>query len=335
MKGLIVKDWNRVDFRNPAHRRVVGECLGRFLAAPLSPEFTREMAAKVAEFATSGDFPAAVSQILEKYHLTKMYDDGWRRIFDVRDFTGTAESGFDLVDVQSGLTFAKVPTGEKAKVYGMSGTKARVYFDAYGAGLAWDRKLIEDRQFWTLEDNAIQFRNKAFHNLALNHYALIEAVASAQNIAWQTPSPAALATSDATYVANRDAETIAKACETILLACDEKGYGVNAQNASFVLSCPLQLTRRLVRALGLVLQPVAGSPRALGYDVQIQPTTMYAAATSYYVILPGNKIKSGIRKNLELLNDTDILAYADMTAGWMRYGAAVGDQEQVARCAIS
>lgn len=334
MNGILL-NWGKVDYRNPNHRRVIGERLGQFLAAPLSPAFAAKMAAKISEFGTSADFPAAIVQILKEFHLSNAWDEGWRQIFDVNDFTGTTESGFDLLDVQTGLTFAKVETGEKAKVFAMSGAKARVYFDAYGAGLMWDRKLIEDRQYWTLEKNAIEYRNKAFYSLAANHYALIEAVASSQNITWQSPSPSALANTDATYTANRDAQTINKACETVIEAVKNSGYGVNPQNARFIISCPHQLTGRLRMALAVQLQATTGSEKHVAYNVMLIPTTHYVAATSYYVILPGNKIVSGIRKNLEVLYDTDILAYGDLSAGWMRYGAAIGDIEQVARCAIS
>jgi len=45
-----------------------------------------------------------------------------------------------MVTTQSGLTFKKVLTGEKLKVYQMSGDKDYVYFDYYGGALNWHRR---------------------------------------------------------------------------------------------------------------------------------------------------------------------------------------------------
>jgi len=39
--------------------------------------------------------------------------------------------------------------------------------------------------------------------------------------------------------------------------------------------------------------------------------------------------------DLTILSEPDILAYAETVAGWGRYGAAVGEDEQLRRCAVS
>ena len=43
-------------------------------------------------------------------------------------------------------------------------------------------------------------------------------------------------------------------------------------------------------------------------------------------------IQSGKRMDLTVLTEQDILAYADTVAGWGRYGAIVGDVDQIRRC---
>jgi hypothetical protein len=39
--------------------------------------------------------------------------------------------------------------------------------------------------------------------------------------------------------------------------------------------------------------------------------------------------------DLTIYDQFDILSYADTMAGWMRYGGAVGDTDQIARCAVA
>jgi len=309
--------------------------LNKFLHDTISrtnPE--QALMAKLQEFGNAGDFPAQSQLIIDKFKETPTSDEAWRMIYDVRDFTGSNRGSFTIVDVQDGLTFSKVPTGDKAHVYGMSGTKSTVYFDKYGAGLQWDRTLFDDAEYWTLEDNAISFRNQALYNRSYNHYALIEAVNASQNMAWQACVPAALATSDATYTANRDAQTLNAAAVKIFDDCKNLGFGMNPQTPLVVL-VPYQLQGRIRMALNLLLQAVTTSAQMAAFNFVLVPTIMLSVATAYYVILPKQKIKSGIRMELTMLSEVDALSYSDLTVGWMRYGAGIGEIKQFQRCAIS
>ena len=141
--------------------------------------------------------------MLDKYHLTTQYDMGWQQIFNVRDFSGTNRNGFDISDVQSGLTFDKIPIGVKLEVHKMWGEKAHVYFDFYGGALGWHRSLFDDEEYWTIEDNAIEFRNKAYAKQAAVFYALIEAVGATGAVAWQAHPDGSLP-DQAGYIAGRD-----------------------------------------------------------------------------------------------------------------------------------
>jgi hypothetical protein len=62
---------------------------------------------------------------------------------------------------------------------------------------------------------------------------------------------------------------------------------------------------------------------------------MLGAADKYYVILPKQKIKAGIRMNLEMWGEFDIMSRTDVAVGYMRFGGAIGDEEQIQRCSIS
>lgn len=334
MKGRIIADWSKVDFANPASRQKVTGALQHFMKMPDAKDSPVRKA--IQAFATKGDFPTEILQVLEKFHAVPDYDLGYEQIFDVRDFTGTNESGFKILSVESGLTFGKVETGSKAKVYKFSGSVSEVTFDLYGGGLNWDRKLIDDRQYWSLEDNAIAFRNKAYQSRAAIFYALIEAAgaASGNDQSWASVTPASVATTNENYNAIRDVNTINAACLAILADLKDDGVGANA-NSQFVVVAPIALKSRLERAAKMLQQPVVGSGQHLSFNIRIIYTLMLASNSYYYVCYPKAKCKAGYRMDLTMFDQFDLLSYADTMVGWMRYGGAVGDTDQIARCAVA
>ena len=330
MLGRIVKDWSKVNLRDPKDARKVMGAMQHFM---LQPAKNPELRGAMQHLAIKGDLPAEILSIIEKYHAVPDYDTGYEQIFDIRDFTGTRESGFEILDVSSGLTFEEVKTGEKAKVYKFAGTKAQVTFARYAAALGWDRTMIDDGKYWLLEDNAIEFRAQAYSTKAQAHYDLIAALPSAQNLAWQAPTPAALAATDARYTASKDANTINAACLKILKDLKDLGMAVNA-NSPFVVLAPIDLRPRIKAALAYADLTLGGA-RVTDFNIQPLYTMMLASTTSYYVILPKKKLKGGNRQDLTLLFDDDILAYTTVEAGWMRFGAAIGEVKQIVRCATS
>jgi hypothetical protein len=334
MEDRIFSNYAKLDFSTKEGRNKIFAAV-QYYATERPKEVARKYKAAIQAFGAAGDFPAVTNQILEKFHALPSYDNGFEEIFKFTDFTGTNESGFDVLDVEDGLTFAEVPIGEKALIYKMAGSKVSVSFGMYGAGLGWHRTLIDDKKYWTLEDNAVAFVNKAAQHKASCYYALIEALGAGYNITWQNPDPAALANTDALYTANRDTQTLNKAAETKFLAVKDKGYGVTPSNTTLIVLTPLQLVGRLNKALGLLLQGFAGSPNQVSYKFRLLPTTMLDTATVYYVCIPNVKAKAGNRMNLTIFNKFDEEAYADIAVGWERHGGAICDSDQFARCAIS
>jgi hypothetical protein len=341
MKGRIIANWNKIKFAPAANGQMVIAPSDRAKVIGALQHFMRMPDAKdspvrkaIQAFATKGDFPAEILQILEKFHAVPDYDLGYEQIFDVRDFTGTNEAGFKILDVTSGLTFRQVPTGMKAKVFKFSGDVTEVTFDMYGGGLNWDRKLLDDKQYWTLEDNAIAFRNKVYSSRAEVFYALIEAAGAANALTWQAVTPAGVANTNENYDAIRDVNTINAACLAILTALKDDGVGANA-NSQFVIVAPVALKSRLERASRMLQQPVTGSGQHLSFNIRIIYTLMLSSNSYYYVCFPKAKCKGGYRMDLTMFDQFDILAYADTMVGWMRYGGAVGDTDQIKRCAIA
>jgi len=226
-------------------------------------------------------------------------DLGWSKVFDVLDFTNTRRNNFNLLDVSSGLAFRAIKPGEKATVYKVAGEKVTVDFDLYGG--------VIDR--W---DSTMRFEARWGANKAEAHYDLISAARADSDVTWQ----------------GTDAETINYACSAIL----EHGFDASP-NSSFVVVAPPQLMARLRNAL-------AEAESQINYNVKLVVTSwlknqaLSAAETAkYFVALPGRKIKSGNRMDLTVVADRDIADNAETVAGWGRYGAIIGEVNQLRRCA--
>jgi hypothetical protein len=329
----IVK-WDKMKWDDVGHRRALKVKLQEFLRQPESKEFKAELA-KAQEFGTSADFPASVLNILKKIQLAPTFDNGYEEIFDMQDISASRRNGIEVAAVTDGLVFNKVLEGEKAKVYQMAGNKISITCDMYGGGLSWSRRLIDDEEYWTLENNAVAFRNRYYANKAANFYALIDAIPAAQNLAWQAPIPAALAVTDPTYTANRDIQTLNAAALQIIVDMANTGIGLTPANASFIVLAPIQLQTRLRQALGLNLQQFAQSPAFQNYNFRLITTTMLAATDVYYVILPKIGLIGLNRMDLTIFSDFDILSYSDVAVAWGRYGGGIVDNDQVQRCATA
>ena len=312
------------------------DSLQSLVSAPA--EFVNRLSAlgKLQEYTTKGDFPTEILDTIEVYHTNiRDIDNGWREIFDVKDFTGTKKNGFKIRDVQSGLTFRRIPTGDKVEVYSMEGSEVEVTFDRYGGALGWDRTWFDDEEYWQVSDTALEFRNKYYNDMARIHYALIEALGVGVNLAWQAPSPAGLAVTDAQYELSRDVNTINTAAVAIITALETQGMDVSP-NTPFLLLAPLALRARMNRALQVTYgQASLRTPTKVEHAITPIYTTRLASTTQYYLCVPKRKAKSGIRKNLEVFSDFDILSFSDVTAAWGRYGGAIAEVDQFRRCAIA
>ncbi len=329
-------NWDRFDYADPKQRKQLIGALQFFMALP--NKFVHPSLAKVEEFikahraiqefTTYGDGWAnekAIS-IVEKFHLATEYDNGYEQIFDIRDFSGTKANGFDVGGVSSGLTFAEVKVGEKLKVFQAAGAKYRCYFCWYGGALGWHRGLFEDGEWWTIEDNAIEFRNAAYSSRAATYYALLEAAADAKGCCSVVPSDCSDCTADARQIAR----SINFAAMSILRQVAGRGYSLNPQTTEFIVLTPLELRGRVKEALGVRTQAFADSTTVRDYNFRQITSMMLTNTNRVMVILPGRTIKAGYRMDLTLFDDFDSLSYTENVAGWMRHGGCIGDLDQIA-----
>lgn len=297
-----------------------------------SPERVSKL--KAAATSTSEDFPTSKLPLWRTFQEGQYYDDAWERVFDVIDFSDTPRNGFEILDIEDGLTFKKVPEGQKAQVYKVAGEKTVVEFDMYGGGLGWSKKLIDDKEYWSLEHAMTAFRNKWYAARAKTAYALLEAVSSAYDITWQPPVPSAMLEADVSYAAVRDIETINAACYAILTAVKDKGYQLGP-DASFVLLYPFALHGRIQRALGVLNAGTAGTFKGVQYTIEAIPTLNLSSESAYYIALPKNKLIWGDRMPLSVFDKFEPASYSVTQYAWGRYGGAIGDSNQIRRCATS
>lgn len=334
-------NWEKFNYDSATDRSNLAGALQQFMAIPdkfvpkeLSScqEFLK-IHKRVQEFgmASDGWTNEKAIQIIEKFHLTKDFDTSFEQIFDVRDFQGSKASGFDVSGVESGLTFKYVKPGEKIKVYGMSGEKYRVYFDYYGGALGWHRQLFEDGDWWTIEDNAIEFRNKAYSARAAVYYALLEAAADKVGCC----STIAAGCSDCDADLRSGAKSLNFAAMSILLRLKDRGYNLDPQNTEFLIVTPLQLRGYVKEALNIRSQAFGESTRIADYSFRQITSLALTQSDRILVILPKRQLKIGYRMDLTLFNNFDMLAYTDTQAGWMRHGGCVGDLDQIACIKVS
>lgn len=331
-------NWNDFNFKDPQHRKQLAGAMQYFCALPARfvpsrfskvQEFVRANEAirnaQVQAFTLPTDFPEKPLDVIQRYQLATDYDTGYERIFDTRNFAGVKTNGFDVLTASSGLTFRDVKPGEKLKVYQMSGEKQRCYFTDYGAALGWHRRLFEEGDYWTIESNAIEFRNKAYSNKAAVHYALLEAAADLKGCCSVVPAGCSDCHADAISIA----KSINYAAQTILTNTKNKGYGLNPQTTQFVVLTPLGMRGRVRQALNVRTQSFGESDKVIDFNFLQVTSLMLTNQNRIIVALPGRKMMSGDKLDLTLFDDFDILSYTDTVAGWMRFGACIGDLDQI------
>ena len=286
-------------------------------------------------FATGANFPDSVLPIYEKYRTVLHTDDAWEQAFKMIDMTNVPRDGMRVTTVGSGITFEAVPEGAKAKVYSANGTDFFLSFDTYGGGVQWSRKLIDDQEYWTIEDNTVLFLNSAARSRSLSAYAMIEAISSTRNLAWRNPTPTGLPATDANYTAIRDFNTINTAIINMLVANKDKGYGVS-ESMTFLVLAPIQLKPRLDRAAGIFNNSLAGLGfEGIRFNVRFVYTMNFAATDKYYVCIPGIKNYFVDRQRLRIFTKFEELSYSDLAVGWQRYGGMIADQELWTRCSTA
>ncbi len=300
----------------------------------------------ISEFTTTENFPDAVLKMIEKFHVdVTELDLAYEPAFDILDLTSTPTSSFTIRDAKSGLTFNRVREGMKAKTYSVEGAETTVTLDLYGGALDWMKTWFDDNEWWTIEDNAVEFRRKWFEAKATIFYNMIQTLTNSAvyNEIWYITG--------VTTQIEKDIMTINNAVVTLIERTLNDGLGVTA-GTPLVMLVPLSMKSRVVRALegrpssdntgGLVVNynitpyftsgitwAAVGAVTGGAKWIDDDGATAAEGVPLGYLSIPGRKNKIGNRMNLTMLADTDILAFATTVAGWGRYGAYMNMEQWI------
>ena len=338
MKNRIFSDYSRINVSTKRGRQAFMGALQHYYGK--SQEVQDQLiSAGIREFTSSANFPASVLDIVDKFHVdVAEIDTAYEAAFSTIDLTNVQTSSFTVRDSQSGLSFRKVRDGEKAKVYSIHGAEVTVSMNLYGGALQWLKTWFDDGEWWTIEDNALEFRRKWFEEKATAFYDMIQSLTS--SVVFNTPYDA---TAGLTTVLDFDRMTINTAAANLIGTLRDSGFGVTA-GTPLVMLVPLTHKTRVEAALNpSATQYVSG----VGMTYNITPYytsyidwdgqggiggTLFTGDTGRavplgYLTVPGRKNKIGNRMNLTLLAETDILAFAETVVGWGRYGAYMNEEQ--------
>jgi len=300
------------------NRDAAAQVLGaiqNFMARParLADAFRR---LPVAELTTSDDFPAKIKDVAKMIQITPAEVDlTYEQVFDIGDYTNSNKSGFKVRKASSGLAFKKVLPGERIDVYKFSGEDYEVAFDDYGGAIGFLNRWFEDEDFVTIESVAKEFRAKYYQQKARAFISLIEAIAATTDVAWQGTSGDSQVT--------RDILTINAVIEKLIQLTENTG--LVSDSTQFVIYAPLRLKGRVLRALDTNWHRSKDDVNSeVVYDVKPLFSPNFSAVDKFYGVIPKMLLDGGNRKDLTTPAQPDILANAQVMAGWGRYGGAVG-----------
>ena len=287
----------------------------------------------IQEYTSQSDFPLAAKTVVNNWFLSDYEVDlAWQAFFETFPVTTPT---FTIGEVSDAITFRKLDEGGKIKPVTISGTDQTVHVDRFGGGVELDLAWWADQQYWKSERAMKMFRQGSASIRRDVCYTLIEAATN--TTAWANPTPAGLANTDAQYVLSRDINTINAACVDIINALDQSsGIPVSA-SSEFVLLAPLALRSRILSAIRATQAGTDGVRGAGQIDYSVRPffSTNLSSNSLYYVAIPGQQMLFGERAQLALRDKVSILGDTLTMAGVQRFGAVIGNQNQLTKCSTS
>lgn len=258
-----------------------------------------------------------------------MVDVSWTTLFNVQDFRGTTEDGFDIADVYNPVTFEVTPSGAPIKLNGISGSETNYKFQDVTGGFQYERNWLMDNKFWRIADGMAEMQS---------------AYAEKQSeLAWTTATASGLTaeTRSATAGASQlqlDIETINNAAVNILSdiynTTDGDGNLTREKigSARFILGYNL-LTAGYVERIQRIMGASLGAANDVSGGKQLAfPVTPVGSVDIptgvFYLFLPGRKLVAGIRQDLEVWEDYDPYKRVHAHPAYGRYRMVRGDANQ-------
>lgn len=276
---------------------------------------------------SGSEFPDIDRPVVAVYVASReeAIDLTWTQISNVRNFRGQQTDGFDVGEVNDAVIFAEYQEGEKIRLSRVAGGETTVKFVDVGGGFQWDRNWIRDNQLWKLTDGQVAMTVGYGQRMASSFYEVL--TASGVEIISRD------ATGSNTY--QQDVNTINAACNKILDDLAADGYEVANPTFSLVHR-PTQHGERVQT----IARAAQGEPNSFTGAKRLQYSvnpigTRNVPLGAPYVVLNGRKIQTGIRQDLEVEEDYDILTRSGYRAGYGRYVHVRGNTDQVKQAPMS
>jgi len=281
------------------------------------------MSAKLQAFGVSTDFTQLPRGFFDLTVESTNFDLAWQLAFKEVQKDPNIPS-WTIYNAYNGITFHKVPEGDRIQVDSISGDHVTVEIDYYGGALGFTDKMIRYRQVAAMVNQAEAFRNKLYADKANNHYSLLAAAAALNVTTYQGVV--------ADGPLQRDIQTINQAAFTLTNRNKDKGYGDMAQ-ANLILYANPRDKNRILAALNATTAMIASAGRTgdvVNYTITPQWTFNSNIVTRFPIlVIPGNQIQRA--EDMAPTTYTaakDVLTLNETIAVWTIYGAAVGDSDQ-------
>jgi len=281
---------------------------------------------RVAELLSGGGFPAGDPvATLERFQAQQLYDNGYEAIFKNIP-VNAPHTSWDIFSGGTGIVFEELEAGGKIRTSTFTGAKTTASIKYYAAGFEILQQWVENQQWWLVGTEAQDFVNAYQKKKAQVYYGIIDAVSSAQNLAW---------VAGANTLA-RDVATI-NAAVTALIASAEANEIPISMSQPYVLLTPQVLWPRIKAALGQygAVNDSRSTYGELLYNIIPLYTTFLSDATKYYVCIPGEKSQRADRKALTSEKGRNLINLSDLEVQYAAWGGAIGDETQFQRCATA
>ena len=261
---------------------------------------------------------AGTTPVISVYSAGPEEDFGFERLYDFVDMRDSSSPDFEILDVTNAINFVQRKPGEPIKIQKVTSGTQKVSYISWAGGLGFADEYFRFNKYYLLDDIVATVRRKYYDTMAQHHYSLFEALGSGINEAFQTD----------------DVTTINNACANILKNVNSKGYGVG-ENPIFKLLCGVGLKARLAKAVAAAFTNPNNNNNQIVYRVDEIIATTKLPDTHYYVVLPKIKLKRGVWDDLNAESQRDALLRVENMTWEGKYNAAIGDSDQVRRCALA
>ena len=250
----------------------------------------------------------------------KQPDKGYEVLFKELDLRNSSSPTFEIMNVNGGVTFHEHLPGEKAKLSTLPKlTKGSVGRIRFTGGFAILDDWIRYNEYYKIDELSEDTVIKWYEDKADFHYALVEALDSSINFAFDTDI----------------VTTINRACADIQIKMRAKGRAIG-ENPSFTILVNTTRKDLILKALAASFLIPNSNNNEIVHNISSVITTTKVSADNYYICLPEGQNRRGEWEDLNLrpAQRDELKLGADHV--WTgSYNSVIADKDQFRRCSWS